>query len=94
MAAGPNPRIAPYAPSAGARALTVEGHRQELLLAGEAPYPVVGVVALHQAAERAARQVVGQLQENGLSLVHVVLPSARLRHDGQSGGSAQVADKG
>jgi hypothetical protein len=28
-------------------------------------------------------QVVGQLQENGLSLVHVVLPSVRLHHNGQ-----------
>lgn len=89
-----------YAPSAGAQALPVgelgEGHRQELLPAGEAPGPVFGVVAFHQAAvaKLAARQVVGQPQENDLFLVHVVLPSVRLHHNRQSGGSAQVADKG
>jgi len=47
-----------------------------------------------EGSEESSSQVVGQLQENGLSLVHVVLPSMRLHHNGQSGGSAQVADKG
>ena len=47
-----------------------------------------------EGGEESSSQVVGQLQENGLSLVHVVLPSVRLHHNGQSGGSAQQADKG
>jgi hypothetical protein len=47
-----------------------------------------------EGSEESSSQVVGQLQENGLSPVHVVLPSVRLHHNGQSGGSAQVEDKG
>ena len=47
-----------------------------------------------EGSEESSSQVVGQLQENGLSLVDVVLPSVRFHHNGQSGGSAQVADKG
>jgi hypothetical protein len=47
-----------------------------------------------EGSEESSSQVVGQLQENSLPLVHVVLPSVRLHHNGQSGVSAQVADKG
>jgi hypothetical protein len=47
-----------------------------------------------EGSEESASQVAVQLQENGLSLVLVVLPSVRLHHNGQCGGSAQVADKG
>ena len=47
-----------------------------------------------EGSEESASQLVGQLQENGLSLVRVVLLSVRLHHNGQSGVSAQVADKG
>ncbi len=53
-----------------------EGHRQELLPAGEAPDSLVIVVALHQAAECAARQACCQLQENGLSLVRRLILNA------------------
>ena len=47
-----------------------------------------------EGSEESSSRVVGQLQENGPSLVDVVLPSVRLHHNGQSGGSAQVADRG
>ena len=47
-----------------------------------------------EGSEESSSRVVGQLQENGPSLVDVVLPSVRLHHNGQSGGSAQVADGG
>ena len=47
-----------------------------------------------EGSEESSSQVVGQLQENSMSLVHVVLPSVRLHRNRQSGGSAQVADKG
>src|SRR5687767_8253070 len=45
---------------------------------------------VEEGREEWSYQVVGQLKENGLSLETVVLPSVRLHHNGQSGGSAQV----
>ena len=47
-----------------------------------------------EGSEESSSQAVGELQENGLSLVLVVFLSVRLHHNGQSGGSARVADKG
>ncbi len=66
----------------------VKNREFEELAAGQSP----GLE--DEGGEESSSQVVGPLQEDGPSLVHVVLPSVRLHHNGQGVGSAQIADKG